>query len=157
MWIINPLTGRKIKEGGPTHVRLLRALDTIADSLDDRAAKGRGSRRPQRGGGKKKEAPGKVVKEMEERSDDFYKRLLEKTQRLDAPVTGAGGTDESVTIPKSKYHLISSAMPPNPEQHSWYHHHAPFSQNFGDYVCLKRSTLQDLGTFLRDSLLSDVK
>ncbi len=152
MSLTNPLTGRKIREGGPTHRKLLRALITIEDIQKPKTR--------QRGGGKKKEAPGKVVQSQKDDHDDFYKKLLKKTQKLDTPVPvrGTGSKDDdSVTIPKSKYHLISSAMPPNPEQHSWYHHHAPFSQNFGDYVCLKKSTLQDLGVFLRDSLLSDIK
>jgi len=70
---------------------------------------------------------------------------------------GSKDTGEPPAIPKSKYQLISSKLPPNPEEHSWYHHHAPFSQNFGDYVCLKRNTLNEMGTFLRDALFTNVK
>lgn len=93
---------------------------------------------------------------LREENQQFFEKLLEKAKDYDAPLPGPGNTD-SVNIPKSKYHRISSAMPVNPNQHSWYHHHAPFSQNFGEYVCVKRSALKDIGTFLKDSLLSDEK
>jgi hypothetical protein len=66
-------------------------------------------------------------------------------------------SNQDPIIPKNKYHLInSSTAPAPPSAQSWQHYHAPFSQNFGYYVCLKRSTLRDLGGFLRDALVSDV-
>lgn len=68
----------------------------------------------------------------------------------------SSGYKKTKIVPESKYHLIPSNSAPNPEQHSWYHHHSPFSQNFGDYVCLKRSTLKELGVFMKDALFSDV-
>jgi len=64
---------------------------------------------------------------------------------------------ENPIIPESKFHLINSSTAPSPPSaQSWQHYHAPFSQNFGDYVCLKRSTLKDLGVFLKDALISNV-
>lgn len=116
----NPVTGRPIKRGGPTHKKLLKAYDTIQESLQ------------QKGGSP---PPG-----------------LTPLTTINPNI----GRDE-VVIPKSKYQLIASALPPRPEEHSWYHHHSPFAQSFGDYVCLKRSTLQDVGTFLHDALFTDVR
>jgi hypothetical protein len=113
----NPATGRSIKRGGPTHKKLIKAYDTVQQSLI------------QSGG-----APMAPL----------------------ATINPNIGRDE-IVIPKSKYQLITSALPPNQEEHSWYHHHSPFAQSFGDYVCLKRSTLQDMGTFLRDALFSDLR
>lgn len=94
----------------------------------------------------------RTVKMLRNEEDKFYESLLEKSKKLDAPVPGPTSTD-TVDIPESKYHRTSSNLPVNsPNQHSWYHHHAPFSQNFGDYVCIKRSALKDVGTFLSDTL-----
>jgi len=125
--ILNPLSGRQIQIGGKTHKKVLRM---ITNSLDNDL---------QYGG---------AVKNNAKKSDDFFEKLLSKTQKVDKQ-----GQIIKGKLPKSKYHLISSELPPNPDQHSWYHHHAPFSQNFGDYVCLKKSTLKELGTFLKDSML----
>jgi hypothetical protein len=135
MSLINPLTGRKIKRGGYTHKKLLKALDTIDDVLYS-----------QYGGDSTAES-------IDAAHEDFYEKLLSKSRAYDAP--DPGSSLDMVNVPKSKYNRIASAMPPNPEQHSWYHHHAPFSQNFGDYVCLKRSTLKQMGMFLKDSLLAN--
>jgi len=138
--IVNPLTGHKIQVGGKTYNKLMHTIAYIDELLESE---------DQYGGGA-----------GADKMDDFYESLLSKTKTLDTPAPSASGSrkdnGEAVNIPKSKYHLISSAMPPNPEQHSWYHHHAPFSQNFGDYVCLKKSTLRELGMFLKDSLQSDI-
>ena len=149
--IINPLTGRKIHLGGRTHRKLLRCLETI-DTLvevEDKKSRTRG----QRGGSNK------VAKQIKEKSDTYFKDLVKKTEKYDDTLIKPATTTPSddMVIPKSKFHLISSALPPDPKQHSWYHHHAPFSQNMGAYVCLKRDTLQELGTFLRDALFSDIK
>lgn len=153
--ITNPFTGRKIAYGGPTHCKLVRCLDTIDQALmEDNIWQEQG----QRGG-----AAGKVGKQLTKKGSEFFKKLVRKSEKYNdkaiKPANGgtAGESDDKVVIPKSKYHLISSALPPDPHQHSWYHHHAPFSQNFGAYVCLKRDTLQELGTFLRDALLSDIR
>ncbi len=50
--------------------------------------------------------------------------------------------------------MPTSKLPPAPDStdHSWYHHHAPFAQTFGDYVCLKKSTLKELGSFLKSAI-----
>jgi len=145
--IINPLTGRKIKRGGNTHKKLLRCLETIDSILPPRVLG------IQKGGGKG------VAKELKKKNDKFFKGLVERTEQYNDNLIKPSTTtpSEDMVIPKSKYHLISSALPPDPQQHSWYHHHAPFSQNMGAYVCLKRETLQELGTFLRDTLFSDIK
>lgn len=138
----NPFTGRKIKEGGPTHKKLLKLQGELKKEM----------RRPtlperQNGGGQG---------ETQETAD-FYKSLLSKAKNVKyGPKKGAKDTHTPSTIPKSKYHLISSNLPPAPEEHSWQHHHAPFSQNFGDYVCLKKSVLSELGMFLRDALTADI-
>ena len=152
MWITNPLTGRKIKKGGKTHKKLLDMLEYIVDETCPRSKGQRGGATPSA------PAPvGEVATETKQLDDDFYKKLAKKSQSLDKIKPYKKGATDTVNVPKSKYDVISSALPPNPVQHSWYHHHTPFSQNFGDYVCLKKSTLQELGLFLKDSLLSDVK
>jgi hypothetical protein len=53
-----------------------------------------------------------------------------------------------------KFQMIPSKLEPDPQStdHSWYHHHAPFAQTFGDYVCLKKSTLKELGSFLGNNI-----
>jgi hypothetical protein len=162
MSLTNPLTGRAIKERGPTHLKLLKAMDTILEILREH------DEVEQHGGfgkllgklaksGKKAVAKGKATAKNKKSRQNFFESLKDKSQSLDEPPGNRGGADgEDLVIPKSKYHLISSALPPNPEHQSWYHYHAPFSQSFGDYVCLKRSTLKDLGLFLRDTLTSDV-
>lgn len=159
--IINPLTGRQIQRGGKTHKKLLATLAYIDEVLtqdDEQEGGGLLGKLASRVG--TAAAKGKTAQANVKKAGDFYENLLSKTRALDTPtptVTGSrtdGG--EEVNIPKSKYHLISSALPPNPEYHSWYHHHAPFSQDFGQTVCLQKSTLRELGLFLRDSLLSDV-
>ena len=156
--VYNPLTGRQIQYGGATHTKLVRCLDTIDQVLAEHATQ----RNRQSGGAKdanKPKSKGKQSKQLKQASDDFYEELLKKSNTYSGepkPIHPKAN-DENILIPESKYHLISSALPPNPNQHSWYHHHAPFSQNFGAYVCLKRETLEELGTFLRDSLFTGVK
>jgi len=164
--ITNPFTGRKIKHNGPTHRKLMKCLDTIEDILVDdhihqeELKKLKKLKKLQKGGGKK--VVGKVGQELTDKGSKFFEQLVKKSAKyndkaIKTAKSAVGESADNVTIPKSKYHLISSAMPPDPQQHSWYHHHAPFSQNFGAYVCLKRDTLQELGTFMRDALLSDIK
>ena len=164
MSLVNPLTGRTIKERGPTHKKLLKAMDTILEilhnhdqELEQHGGFGKLLGKMVKSGAKKGMAKGKAAVKNKKNRKNFFESLKDKSQRLDAPPGSTGGADgEDMIIPKSKYHLISSALPPNPEHQSWYHYHAPFSQSFGDYVCLKRSTLKDLGLFLRDTLTSDV-
>ena len=157
MSIVNPLTNRSIKVGGRTHKKLLKTLVTIEEVLEEDAMSQTGGAIGKLVGGLIKTAhtKGKAAARNKKNQKNFFESLKQKSQTLDEPKVGAGGGDD-IVIPKSKYHLISSSLPPNPEHHSWYHHHAPFSQNFGDYVCLKKSTLKQLGLFLRDSLTTDV-
>ena len=130
-YTINPLTGRKIKIGGPTYKKL-----------------------QQRGGG--------VAEEIQQKSDQLYNELLKKslvsTGKPIPSKLAATGEGETAIIPKDKHHLIPSNLPPAPNgSHSYYHHHAPFSQDFGDYVCIKKDTMRDLATFLRDTMFTSVK
>lgn len=50
----------------------------------------------------------------------------------------------------SKYEIESLYSPPDPPQNSWYHYHAPITQRFGDYLCVKRSFLRDIGEVIDD-------
>lgn len=157
----NPFTGRKIQHGGATHRKLLRALDTIDNALHEKTLKQHGGHdgpvieasAPQ----SMPAAPvarGKTVDQFNKEDKDFYSQLLTRTQAVSLPANAQRSKDDgTVELPQSKYMLISSALPPAPEEHSWNHHHAPFAQTFGDYVCLKRDTLRELGGFLRDALL----
>lgn len=174
--ITNPLTGRQIQVGGKTHLKLLKVIATIDDVFQEDMQSGGNPKVSKTTASSYNLSPnprqqlniannigkpikGKVAQQSVKDSADFYEGLLTKTLKLNVPVvTAAAASKDSdkINIPESKYNLISSAMPPNPEQHSWYHHHAPFSQTFGDYVCLKKSTLQELGMFLKDSLMSDL-
>jgi len=144
--LYNPLTGRPIQRGGHTHRRLLRARKLIDEALSQR-----GGAEP--AGGK----PGKTVESLRSSNEKFFKGLLEETRKAATsrpPITpDQTGDPNKIVLPKSKYGLVASMLPPAPEEHSWYHHHAPFYQNFGDYVCLKRDTLKELGSFLHDTLL----
>lgn len=130
--IVNPLTGRRIAVGGRTH----RKIQSLIRDIDRQT-----QTQTQTGGGP--DVPG----------PSFYQKLLEDAKKSpDAKGLPVPVSSDTVILPKSKYNLISSVMPPNPEQHSWYHHHAPFSQTFGDYICLKKSTLHEIGVFLKDGL-----
>ena len=60
-----------------------------------------------------------------------------------------GGKDEK-DVYVSPYVLMSSQLPPNPEQQSWYHYQAPNYQSFGDYICIKRSFLNDSKNIIND-------
>jgi len=50
----------------------------------------------------------------------------------------------------SPYALISSELPPDPQQQSWYHYQAPVYQSFGDYVCIKKSFLNNAKDLLNE-------
>lgn len=146
---INPYTGRIINVDGPTYKKVVQQLATEGHT----ASKIK-----------------RLLKPAEQSGGGLFESLLDKAQSMGVDPTkgeisdldevklvsqGAGFKKDPV-IPDSKYHLLNSNRPPNPTEHSWYHYHAPFSQNFGDYVCVKRSTLRDVGTFLRDALTADV-
>jgi hypothetical protein len=81
---------------------------------------------------------------------DFYGAILDKAKKMEK--ANQRPQLRQAAQAQSRYQRLASALPPNPEQHSWYHHHAPFAQNFGDYVCLKRSTLNDLGVFMQATM-----
>lgn len=53
----------------------------------------------------------------------------------------------------SPYALISSESAPSSSQQSWYHYQAPIYQNFGDYVCIKKSFLTDTKNLFNDMFL----
>lgn len=153
MKVINPYTGKMITVGGVTYKKVIYALFSEGYSEEDINSilrttiiqKG-GSSTPS--GSRSRSGSG------------MFSELLSKVDTMnssDPKISGHGsGQKKDIRIPDSKYHLLNSANPPNPTQHSWYHHHAPFSQNFGDYVCLKRSTLKDLGGFMRDAFFTDI-
>jgi hypothetical protein len=147
--ITNPLTGRKITVGGAAHKKLKLQLSKSAT---------------QKGGATS--PPSKELKVrvfdpsvIQQQSDKFFDNLAkEQSTSKPLPTKLAASTEaDSPVVPKNKNILISSKLPPAPAQaHSYYHHHAPFSQSFGDYVCVKKETLRDLGVFLRDSMFSSV-
>jgi len=53
-----------------------------------------------------------------------------------------GGNDGKIY--SSPYMLTPSNNAPNPEQQSWYHYNAPIYQTFGDYVCIKKSYIDNM-------------
>lgn len=143
--IRNPTTGRPIKVGGPTYKKLLRQQRggdaTIADSVQ--------SAPPQSDSG--------LFGGLLKKAENMGIKQNAVADMAEINFTGEGSSrKKNPIVPDSKYHLLNSKLPPNPPEQSWYHYHAPLSQNFGDYVCLKRSTLKELGTFLKDSLFADI-
>ena len=78
----------------------------------------------------------------EQSGGGVFDKLLDKAKSM----------SETDRDPQAKFHKVPSKLPPAPDStdHSWYHHHAPFAQTFGDYVCLKKSTLRELGSFLKN-------
>jgi hypothetical protein len=135
--IINPLTGRKITVGGRTYRHILQI------------------------GGLSQSAPNVRLFDtdvIKQKSDIFFDSLVKKPAGKPIPTKLAVRNDsENPVIPKTRQNLIGSNLPPAPSgSHSYYHHHAPFSQDFGDYVCIKKETLRDLGMFLRDSMFRSV-
>jgi len=153
--IKNPLTGRLITVGGATHLKLKAAKVSKSKSK---------SKSKQTGGATPPKAEDLNVrlfdpKVIQQQSEKFFDNLA-KDQSLSKPEpTKLAATNEAngPVLPKNKNILIGSKLPPAPSQaHSYYHHHAPFSQSFGDYVCVKKETLRDLGMFIRDSMFSSV-
>ena len=80
-----------------------------------------------------------------QRGGGVFDDLLNKAQSMNSKPS-------TKRDPNAKFHQVPSKLPPAPDStdHSWYHHHAPFAQTFGDYVCLKKSTLRELGSFLKN-------
>ena len=80
----------------------------------------------------------KVFSQKNQKGGGMFNNLLDKAKDMNKSQVEA-------PMPTSK-------LPPAPDatDHSWYHHHAPFAQTFGDYVCLKKSTLKELGSFFKN-------
>lgn len=150
--IKNPITGRKITVNGATHKKLMVAFK----ASKQQGGAGAGTT------GKDKEPLNVRIFDpsvIQQQSDKFFDNLAkEQSTRKPVPTKLAASNEaDSLILPKNKTILIGSNLPPAPEQaHSFYHHHAPFSQSFGDYVCVKKATLRDLGMFIRDSMFSSV-
>ena len=60
------------------------------------------------------------------------------------------GNNQSIDPYISPYALISSQLPVDPPQHSWYHYQAPVYQSFGDYVCIKKSFINNAKDLLNE-------
>jgi hypothetical protein len=160
--VINPLTGRKITVGGATYRRVHSQLGG-APTKSAKPVTAASAPNPQ-----KTEAQMEMdnirrfdTDVLRQQSEKFFDQLVNKSVlHTSKPVPtklGASTEDEPPVIPKNKHALIGSNLPPAPPQtHSYYHHHAPFAQDFGSYVCLKKDTLRDLGMFLRDSMFTSV-
>lgn len=86
---------------------------------------------------------------------DIFTKLLAKSTTNPKYLKTSVGTGHQ-PIPTSQSELMLSNIIPNSGSQSWVHYHEPFSQNIGEYVCLKRSTLRDLGRFLNLSLNSNI-
>lgn len=142
--ILNPLTGRKITVGGAVHKQLIKQQHGGTPSPKEKAQLADGRR-----------FDTDVIRQQ---GDKFFDSLVKAEGKKPIPTKLAATTDMDMpVVPKSKYNLIGSNLPPAPPgSHSYYHHHAPFSQDFGDYVCLKKDSLRDLGMFLRDSMFRSV-
>jgi hypothetical protein len=151
--IKNPITGRKITVGGVTHKRLLKSKQ-----IGGAAAK------PPQETSKSENLDSSLrffePSVIQQQSEKFFNNLVKQSTAPTKPVPtklAATSEFESPVVPKNKHVLMGSKLPPAPAQaHSYYHHHAPFSQDFGDYVCVKKETLRDFGMFIRDSMFSSV-
>ena len=79
----------------------------------------------------------------------IHEKIINKTETSNQ--LGAGS---QLDVPQlvSPYMLTSSKLPVNPQQQSWYHYQAPVYQNFGDYVCIKKSYLNTTRDLLHDLL-----
>ena len=141
--IINPLTGRKVTVGGAAYKKMLKQKKQTGGSSTELQNLRKFD-----------------TAVLQQQSDKFFTKLAkgDAASRKPVPTKLAATSDmDTPVIPKSKYNLLGSSLPPAPSgSHSYYHHHSPFSQDFGDYVCLKKDTLRDLGMFLRDSMFRSV-
>ena len=181
-YLINPFTGRKIKKNGPTHKKLKELEMERPYELSKRKRQHAGSpsessatasapvssqtaqaKESKSNSNSNSSSNAKAQAQTQERdepitrkdSDKFYEDLIKLTNNSKPdPAKLTTSDNGDITIPKNKFSLIPSNLPPAPPgSHSYYHHHAPFSQDFGDYVCLKKDTLRDISMFLRDSML----
>jgi hypothetical protein len=161
--IKNPITGRKITFGGATHKRLLK-LKQIGGAgllLPDPSKPSRDPSKPSETENLDSSLRLFNPSVIQQQSEKFFNEILKKsiTEPTKPVPTKLAATSEfeNPVVPKNKNVLIGSRLPPAPAQaHSYYHHHAPFSQDFGDYVCVKKDTLRDFGMFIRDSMFSSV-
>lgn len=158
MKVRNPFTGRLITYGGSTYMKAYKEL-VLEGYSKQQINKMFGITMQSGGSGARLRAAAAAAsaKPSGTESKNMFTSLVDKATSMEGNGPAAGAGNPHLKLPESKYHLINSENPPAPEQsESWYHHHAPFSQNFGDYVCLKRSSLKDLGVFLKDALFTDV-
>ena len=56
---------------------------------------------------------------------------------------GGGGPNLLTDLP------VAEVPDPDPTSQPWYHYHAPFAQEFGSYICLKKDTLEEIGALLK--------
>ena len=142
--VTNPLTGRQIKVGGAVYRRVSALVNQIGGNGEPKTDV---------------KVPLFSTDVLKQQSEKFFDQLTTKASPKPIPTKlAATSEDGSPVIPKNKNALIGSNLPPAPPQtHSYYHHHAPFAQDFGSYVCLKKDTLRDLGMFLRDTMFASTK
>lgn len=77
------------------------------------------------------------------------KRDKEKSKK--EQIAGGNVMGSSLDDPYiSPYALVSSQLAPNPPQQSWYHYQAPVYQTFGDYVCIKKSFLNNARALMKE-------
>jgi hypothetical protein len=153
MSLRNPLTGRSIKIGGRTYKKLLKKME--AERLVVLVGRRASKYVDQYGGEPRSNLGTGTAQDIDTKRKDKYETLVNESR--DALKFQANQpkvkTETEANAVKQQMDYASN-LPPAPDQHSWYHHHAPFSQTFGDYVCLKKSTLKELGSFLQDTLSS---
>ena len=162
-YIVNPLTGRKIQVGGTVYNRLIKQTGG-APTKEQFAPPQKGPpavQIPKAQAQTPESLPQVSTSVLKQQSESFFDRLVKKTTDNTAkPIPtrlAPAGEEETPIIPKNKFALMGSSLPPGPSQtHSYYHHHAPFAQDFGSYVCLKKETLQDLALFFRDTMFTSV-
>ena len=81
----------------------------------------------------------------------IHKKLVDEIKNNEDNQTG-GGNGQAIDEFRSPYSLVSSKLAPNSRHQSWYHYQAPAYQNFGDYVCIKKSYLNTTRNLLHDIL-----
>ena len=80
----------------------------------------------------------------------IHKKKVNKMQQ-DGGASGSSYNDGRVDSEFiSPYAMVSSQLPPNPTQQSWYHYQAPNYQTFGDYVCIKKSFLREAKNLMNE-------
>ena len=138
------LKSRGLKVGGKK-VELIERLLDYQGFQRQRDCKG------QRGGGKEKNMFARLVEKSIAMNEDPAARVGELSER--AKLAGRRKGDKSIL--DSDVSLFESTNPVAPAQHSWWHHHAPMYQKFGDYLCVKRSTLREMGGLLTEAFAKD--